>query len=101
MPEPKKPKDYCHIRATMCLPDDIDVLDLDWEPAPPVPRIHFPNRVVAHRQGQRIAAEELAYLRVRLAALGDEIQAEQSLQSFRQELDALQGTVRQLLGVTL
>lgn len=82
----------------MHLPDDVDVLDLDWEPAP---RIHFPNRVRAHRQGLQIAREELGYLRERLAAIGDEIQSEQRLAQFRQELDGLQGKVRELLVVTL
>lgn len=82
----------------MHLPDDVDVLDLDWEPAP---RIHFPNRVRAHRQGLQIAREEFAFLRQRLDAIGVEIQAEQSLEQFRQELDGLQAEVRALLKVTL
>jgi hypothetical protein len=97
----RKPNGYCFIRATMHLPLDVDVLDLDWEPAPRAPRVHFPNRVIAHRQGQRIAREELAFLRERLAAIGDEIQSEQRLAQFRQELDGLQGKVRELLGVNL
>jgi hypothetical protein len=99
MPNCQKPKDYCYIRATMFLPDDIDVLALDWSPAPPVPRLHFPNRVIAHRQGVRIAREELAFLRQRLDAIGEEIQAEQNLEQFRQEFDSLQARVRAALGV--
>lgn len=75
--------------------------DYDWEPAPRAPRIHFPNRVRAHRQGIQIAREEIAYFRQRLDAIGKEIQAEQSLAQFRQEFDRLQAKVRAVLGITI
>jgi len=96
---------YCPIRGfTVWTPDGDSMLAYDWEPLKARDersRNHLPLRVVAHRQGVAIAREELSYLRQRLAELGAEIQAEQTLQAFRAELDALQGKVRELLGVRI
>jgi hypothetical protein len=100
MPKPtRKPNGYCFIRATMHLPLDVDVLDLDWSPAPPLPRIHFPNRVIAHRQGVRIAREESFWLQQRLAELGTIIREEQKFLQFQKELDGLEQRVLAALGV--
>lgn len=99
MPKCQKPKDYCPIKFTLWTPDIESMLDYEWTPLPK--RKHFPLKVRAHRVGLKIAAEELSYLRQRLNAIGDEIQAEQSLEQFRQECDRLQGKVRELLKVKL
>jgi hypothetical protein len=99
MPKCQKPKDYCPITFTVWTPNNDSMLDYVWTPLPK--RKHAPLKVRAHRVGLKIAAEELAYLRTRLDAIGDEIKAEQNLEQFRQELDGLQAEVRELLGVTL
>jgi hypothetical protein len=99
MPKCQKPANYCPINFALWTPGNDSMLDYEWTPLPK--RKHFPLKVRAHRVGLKIAAEELAFMRQRLAAIGAEIQAEQSLEHFRQELDGLQGKVRELLGVTL
>ena len=55
----------CPIRFKMCLPTDVDVLDTDWEPLPAEPTL----KERADAIGKRIAAEEDAYLRQRLAEI--------------------------------
>jgi hypothetical protein len=99
MPKCQKPKDYCPIRFTLWTPDIESMLDYEWTPLPK--RKHFPLKVRAHRVGLKIAEEEVAYLRARLAALGTVIREEQNFLLFQKELDGLQGKVRELLGVTL
>ena len=93
------PKRTCYIRATMHLPDDIDVLNLDWEPAKREKRQHYPLRIVLHRLGQQIAADEVVYLRQRLNELGEQIEQEQKLAQFQQEFQTLEAKVLKEMGL--
>jgi hypothetical protein len=107
----QKPNYHCHIRFTMHLPDDVNVLDLDWSPLP-----EEELRRRAAELGKTIERDEDAYLRQRLAETAYDIwKLRHEREEFRRkcqsaafrlrkikERDSLwQKQVRELLGVTL